>query len=280
MGPALATPLAVTKESAPDHQSTRQSLNPSRSLRARLALTFGATTSAFVIFISAPVGSAAERQRAAQTGQDLAALARTLAGALDRGMFERHREIRLVASIETLTAPDVTQEEQRQLMEMRQRTFPSYAWLGFVRPDGVVRAGTGGVLEGMNISQRPVFARGASGVFVGDVHKAELLSSLLPSPSGEPMRFLDVSAPVVDDNGDVRGILAAHLTWRWAQEVHASILDSTHAAQATIRRHVVTSSRRHVVTSSRRHVVTAARLPLKVTPVAARASCCDSRTWS
>lgn len=66
---------------------------------------------------------------------------------------------------------------------------------------------------------------GIKGRFIGDVHDAVLLSKLLPNPTGEEMKFVDISTAVYSDDGQITGVLATHLSWEWAKEVEKSIIE-------------------------------------------------------
>lgn len=147
---------------------------------------------------------------------------------LDRGMFERYREVRNLAAMPPLK--DVwtgDPEVIRQVLEQLRATYPDYAWIGYATPDGTVRAATQGMLEGQSVQARPWFQDGLKGPAVGDVHEAKLLATLLgPAPNNEPFRFVDVAAPVRDETGRVIGVISAHLSWTWADERRQAILRS------------------------------------------------------
>lgn len=162
-------------------------------------------------------------------GAELAELAEVMADKLDRGMFERYREIGVVADLEVLRPVwGGNPEDLRAILDRLQRSFPDYAWIGFATPDGSVRAATRGMLEGASVAQRPWFREALDGAFVGDVHEALLLAKLLgPRADSEPFRFVDVAHPVRDAAGNVIGVLGAHLSWDWVEEVRRSILDAS-----------------------------------------------------
>ncbi|MBZ6075242.1 sensor domain-containing diguanylate cyclase [Microvirga puerhi] len=146
--------------------------------------------------------------------------ASTLAAILDRGMAERYREIRNIASLRPLQGIWTREPDSiRQVLEQLQATYPDYSWIGFATPDGTVQASTRGVLEGASAAEQPWFQEGLKAPYVGDVHEAKLLDQLLhPSSSDEPSRFVDFSAPVHDENGKLIGVIGAHLNWDWARE--------------------------------------------------------------
>ena len=73
-------------------------------------------------------------------------------------------------------------------------------------------------------------------MFVGDVHRALLLEQLLPAQA-EPWRFVDIATPVYADDGSLRGVLGAHLSWSWAAGIKHDLVDATlaqHQAEAFI----------------------------------------------
>jgi diguanylate cyclase (GGDEF)-like protein len=75
---------------------------------------------------------------------------------------------------------------------------------------------TGGLLMGRSVAQRDWFVAARERVYVGDVHEAKLLATMLPAaPNGEPTRFIDFAAPIRDAEGRLRGVVGAHAHWRW-----------------------------------------------------------------
>lgn len=95
------------------------------------------------------------------------------------------------------------------------------SWLGLADRSGTVVASTRGLLVGESVAQRPWFQEGLQGPFAGDVHEAVLLARLLQSESAEPLRFVDFSAPVLDDSGRVAGVLGSHVNWSWVRDIAA-----------------------------------------------------------
>lgn len=204
-------------------------LNPRHSLRARLGLAIGCIALVLSIITSLVVGHTASNQLKVYVGQALAELAFQMTDKLDRGMFERYRDIQIISTLNTFRDPNASVSEQRTLLEKLQSTYPDYAWIGLTDGSGIVQASTGKLLEGRNLSQRPWFIHGKKSPYVGDVHEALKLAKLLPNPTNEPLRFVDVAVPVIDFQGNLRGVLGAHLSWRWSREVEKSLLHSSQA---------------------------------------------------
>jgi diguanylate cyclase (GGDEF)-like protein len=159
----------------------------------------------------------------AEIGRDLAEVSYTMVDRLDRDMQSRASMLQVIGSLSALRHPGDSREVRRLLDEL-QGKFPSIAWIGFTDAHGNVLASSDGILQGASIAQRPVFLEGSKGLFIGDVHEAVLLAKLLPNPTGEAMKFVDISLPVHDDAGRLVGVLAAHLSWSWADEVREAIL--------------------------------------------------------
>lgn len=199
---------------------------PARGIGAYLALAFAGLSILLTAILAQVVATAASSHVRTNIGHGLAELAVQTADKLDRGMYERYREVQLMAMRRDLTSPDVAPELKREVLNARQDTYPYYAWIGLVAPDGVVQVSTHGLLEGANVAQRPWFRNAIDGVYVGDVHEAVLLAKLLPNRTGEPMRFVDIAFPYSDPaSGTLRGVLGVHLSWQWAADVERSVFE-------------------------------------------------------
>ncbi|MFC3835358.1 MULTISPECIES: cache domain-containing protein [Deinococcus] len=194
------------------------------TLAHRLALTFAGLAALEAVTLLAVILPAETAQDEAQVQQTLTEVAAVAAHSLDRTMEERYRDVLLARSLGELHRG--TPAQQRRLLGHIQRDSPELAWVGVTDAASIVRAVTGGLLEGADVAGRPCFRQGRTGPSVGDVHHALLLSAMLPrSATGEPLRFVDISAPVVDAAGRRRGVVGARLSWEWAQGVKAAALD-------------------------------------------------------
>ncbi|WKB51256.1 ATP-binding protein [Eleftheria terrae] len=201
------------------------------STRTRIGLGFGGLALAVFLAVGLASGDSARRHASANAGLSLAELSRHLSAMLEAGMAERYREVRNIASLAQLQDGPLDLAQWRALLEQLQASYAHYAWIGVTDADGIVRAATGGVLEGRDVSQRPWFVQGRKGAFAGDVHDAVLLASLLPpSDSQEPLRLVDVAAPLRQDTR-LLGVLGAHLSWQWAEQLGRQVLAPVEAAR-------------------------------------------------
>ena len=193
-----------------------------RGLGTYLALVFSLLSilvTAVLVLVSEHI---AGDQVRSSIGSNLAALASQTTGRLDRAMYERYREVALAA--ERLANADPA--EIRDEIAAMQRSYPNYAWIGYVDPSGRVLAATQGMLLGSDVSARPWFRGSIEGRHVGDVHEAVLLARLLAPATGEPLRFVDIAFPVQRAGQAKPSILAAHLSWQWARSIEQSIFAS------------------------------------------------------
>ena len=185
------------------------------------ALAFGAVAAAGLLASRA----ATERLRLGAAAE-LTQATRHIAETLDRGMFERWRDVQVSAAHPVLSDPAAAPEAKREVLRLLDRTYPDYALVFLIRPDGKIEVTSRGILEGVDVSRRDYFVGGRAGPFVGDVHEAILLAKFLdPRPNGEPPRFVDLAAPVTAPDGTPAGVLAAHLFWDWAEGIERAVLE-------------------------------------------------------
>lgn len=170
----------------------------------------------------------ASRQVREQIGRYLAETAFQFSDRLDKDMWTRSKELeQLKRSITQVAGADIAPTQQA--IDQLSREIPSFSWIGLTDATGMVRASTDNILLGQSIAQRPVFAKARDKAFIGDVHDAVLLAKLLPNPTGEAMKFVDLSTPVFTDNGVFRGVLVAHLSWNWVSEIEETYFKPAYA---------------------------------------------------
>lgn len=152
-------------------------------------------------------------------GKNLAGLAVQGKDRLDEALFERYREVGLLAR--RIGAEGDLAGAQGELDQI-QASYPDYAWIGVAGLDGVVRASTGGILAGQDVGKRPWFAAGLAGGHLTDMHEALMLGKALGKAGAEPPRFFDVSFPIVR-GGKLVGVLGAHLYSTWTHQLRTAL---------------------------------------------------------
>jgi len=189
-----------------------------------LAVAFCALAIAMGAILAAIITRTAGNQVKADIGGALSDLAQQAADKLDRNMFERYREVQLLAQRPDMGAA-ATAAARRATLEQHQRSYPHYAWIGVTGSNGRVLAATGGLLENFDVSERPWYRNAQAGTFVGDVRDAVMLAKLLPALDMQVHRFVDLAFPLADGSG----VLGAHLSWRWARELERSVIEPASA---------------------------------------------------
>ena len=119
-------------------------------------------------------------------------------------------------------------------LEQRRNLREEYAWMGVTDPQGtVVQAVDGGILQGQSVAQRPWFIEGQAGLYVGDVHKAPAAGKAAAAASVlEPLRFIDIAAPIRNPQGALVGVVGAHIHWRWVTQTVQAAFDQHPATRA------------------------------------------------
>ncbi|WP_407271820.1 sensor domain-containing diguanylate cyclase [Radiobacillus sp. PE A8.2] len=194
------------------------------SLRAYVAVIFAIIIIVLTTVLSISIGRQSSEKVETEIGNALSTTAFQMADKLDFFMWSRAGEVDIVSQLKDIKNQEDTEAIQN-LLEQLQESFTAFSWVGLTDIDGNVLVATDDILEGANISQRPVFYEALDGNFIGDVHDAVLLSELLPNPTGEPIQFVDISKAITGEDGDTVGVLATHLSWEWARQVEASIIE-------------------------------------------------------
>lgn len=186
------------------------------TLGAWLAFAFSALSVLITAVLTLVIERTAAEGVATSIGSNLAELANQTGNRLDRGMFERYREIYLMSGrLARLKDPMQVQAE----IDAAKTSYRYYAWIGLTDDKGIVQAASGGLLKGLDVSQRPWWRNALHGQNLGDVHEAVLLAKHLPArDDGSVARFYDVAFPVVGG-----GVLGAHVSWDWARDVRDAV---------------------------------------------------------
>jgi len=200
-----------------------------RSFRTRLALLFGGLT----LLVGGPVYFYIEHvlttELVLERSKAMHALANSVAAVIADNLRERQREIDLLAQTPLYRRAPLNSPDIARNLQGLQASYPQYSWVGVADTAGKVQSATGGLLVGASVKARPWFVAGLQGSFTGDLHEAVLLAKMLPRAEGlGPPRFIDFAAPVLDDAGQVRGVLGAHADWAWVADVIAVIVPESH----------------------------------------------------
>ncbi|TYS58739.1 diguanylate cyclase [Sutcliffiella horikoshii] len=193
------------------------------SLQALLSASFATLIIVLTIVLSVAIGHRSNDEVRSEIGNSLKETSYIMAGKLDHYMWSRYGEVSMLSTLSEMRQTEDLVGQQ-QILDRLKEKFPSFSWIGMTDKDGAVLSSTDGILQGADISERPVFTEAQNKTFIGDVHEAVLLAELLPNPTGEVMKFVDISTPVYNEKNQFIGVLAAHLSWEWAKEIEDSML--------------------------------------------------------
>ncbi len=202
-----------------------------KSLGLYLAVCFSLLSVLLTLILLVVIDVTVTKQAKASIGSNLAELAHQMSYRLDRAMFERYREVQLIADRIGRDGKPVSGAENRRMLDALQQTYPNYAWIGATDEQGKVLLATRGMFENADVSATSWFQDVKTNVHVGDVHEAKMLAKLLPNNTGEPLRFVDIAFPYAGPDGTARGVLGAHLSWGWAQDIRRSIMEPVDTAR-------------------------------------------------
>ncbi|RTL40843.1 MAG: GGDEF domain-containing protein [Burkholderiales bacterium] len=186
------------------------------SLRSQLSLVLGGLALAILAGVGGYLGTLATNELFTAQQALVRGVAQSAAELLASQLRDREREIELLSATPPLVQGALDAAQVRESLDRRAALHNEFAWLGVTDPEGTVLQSTGGMLLGRSVAQREWFIRGRERVYVGDLHEAKLLATLMPAqPGGEPNRFIDFAAPIRDADGRLRGVVGAHAHWRW-----------------------------------------------------------------
>ncbi len=160
------------------------------------------------------------------TRSQLTELATTMADRLDRTLFERFREVDLIATTHDLLrnpAADVAQ--QRTLLETIQQSYPDYAWIGLMDRSGKVLVATQGTLEGKDVSADSWFQKGLKAPTIEDTDDPNTSHSSILNPQTKqaPLILANLAAPILAKDGSPQGVLGAQINWESAREIKTAV---------------------------------------------------------
>lgn len=190
------------------------------SLRSHLTLWFAGLSLLTLISVGFYVGHIATEQMKQASGNALLSTARSASELLGAQLHERQLEVSLLSRAPLFKRGNLDDPDILTSMELRSQSRAEYAWMGVADADGQVRQAVNGLLVNQSVKERPWFKAGLRGAYTGDPHEAVLLAKLLPAnASGEPLRFIDFAAPIIDTKGQIIGVLGAHAHWSWVTQI-------------------------------------------------------------
>ncbi|WP_310307125.1 PAS domain S-box protein [Hydrogenophaga laconesensis] len=141
---------------------------------------------------------------------------------LSRVLARRTAELQLLGE---MARAEIRVEHWRDQMQRLKASSGSYVWIGVTNAYGQVEAATDGLLEGVSIATRGVYVNGKEGLWFGSLHPpVALVEPLRNTGRSVPAALADIAMPVLDANGDQRGVLASHLDAGYFETLRQNVL--------------------------------------------------------
>lgn len=209
-------------------------LDPRRSLAIAVGWLVVALSLIFALVAALWLGEMARTSLLQQHGRQLALSTGQLAAELDQALALRLQSLRAVATMLRTDMGSDTPRALRAALDELQSAYPEFEWIGLTDAKATVVAASDGLLEGSSIAERPGFAQGLKGSWIGDVQGAVPLDKKrAPLPSGEAHRFVDMMAPVRNPQGRVVGVVDAELSLRWIRNYVQGLRETLHLPSVT-----------------------------------------------
>lgn len=181
-----------------------------RSLGTQLACLLAMVVAVLTLSLTSLFTSMMQGQIERDKGAALASLGRSIATGLGKNLRDRMQQVELLADSTEVWEGGLASIKVSQALARLKRSRPIPSWVGVADVKGVVVSATDNLLVGRDVHERPWFPAGLKGRYVGDVHEAKLLASLLqPAAVGDPLRFVDFAVPLKTE-GRVVGVVALH----------------------------------------------------------------------
>ncbi|MDX7950860.1 ATP-binding protein [Lichenihabitans sp. Uapishka_5] len=198
---------------------------PPYSISTFLTVAFCSFSTVLLVAFGLFVDNIASGELAAAERRQLDQIALRFGSRLDGDMLARLRAVEIAAGSATLTSKSASPDDKRLLLQRIQAQFSNFAWLGVADQAGTIVASVSGTSEAASVADQPWFKAGQRGPVILDQHPALLPGKSFNAPHAEPVRVVDVAAPIMR-NGEVLGVLAGNLNWSWASDVKQSIHDN------------------------------------------------------
>ena len=207
-------------------------LSPRRSLQARFAAMTGLSGVLFAVVLAVWVAHGQREQLLDALDRSVRREAQVMGDSMAAALVERQALVQQLASTPGVVSGLQEPGEQRLLLEQVRTHSPEFEWLALTDANGVVQVATGARLERLDARNEPWYVQGRKGPWIGLPHAAALLARFLPlDQEGQPAQLIDISVPVIDDDGQVIGVVVGMVNWRWISDRHRDLIGGREAGQ-------------------------------------------------
>ncbi len=189
------------------------------SLRTQIATVFTVLLVTTAVLLSLLLGERTRKRIEADASLTLFVMTDNLARIVASELHQISTEVLAIAGDSTLWGSGLNAEPNRLALRRLQIMRPDFIWVGQADTRGIVRHASDGLLQGQDVSHLTWFRQGQRSLYVGDLRENPVISQRQPpAPSGEALRYLDFSAPILSGE-QVLGVLGVHTRWDWLRQV-------------------------------------------------------------
>jgi signal transduction histidine kinase len=204
-------------------QAAMRSLDPRRSLAAGAMWLIIGLAAAFSIAAAVWVGGIARANLSEQHIRRLSLETDQLSSDLGQALAGRLDAIRAAGHILQTAMPPQRRGELREVFSELTLAYPQFDWIAVADLHGIVLSATDARLTGIDLGSSDWYVGGSKGPWLGVIDS-------LPSARADSATLGDMAAPVRDENGQVVGVIAAHLSWRRAPYHPQRLTDESNPA--------------------------------------------------
>ena len=184
------------------------------------------------VFFAYSVDHVVTGQITAEIGQSTAILANQMQDKLDRGLYERYREISVAATLLSEASSD-NEVALKKWLTHHDAPYTDFAWVGLINTRGDLLASVG---------QRPpkddFLVWPSVQAVLSEPERAETAIGRLNIGKGgdgkpSPAQYIDMAVPVIDATGHLKSIVVATIDWRWAHDIGASLFSAGQVVRST-----------------------------------------------
>jgi len=201
-------------------------LSPRHSVRARFALLAGVGGVLFATVLAFWVAHGQRQQLLDTLDRSAHREARVMGEGIAADLAERLARVQQLASTPEMASGLQDLGALRLQLEQARFHAPEFEWLGLADARGIIVSATGTRLEQQDVRQADWYVQGLRGTWLGSPREPGELGRYLPAGAdGQPLALIDLAAPVIDNDGEVIGVLVGAVNWRMLSERHRRLVD-------------------------------------------------------
>jgi signal transduction histidine kinase len=211
-------------------RSVVANIDPRRSLGASAMWLIVALAITFSIAAAAWVGRIARENVLQQHIRRLSLETDQLSSDFGQALSARLDAVRAAGSLVLAANAPGQPTGLSEVFDELESAYPQLDWIAIADANGTVVRSNDALHQGDNIAASPWFAAGLRGPWLGVIGQTANAGRL---PAANATELGDVAIPLRDEGGGLRGVIAAHVSWRRAAHHPERLTDESDPRAAT-----------------------------------------------